>query len=424
MIRLLSMIFIVGVAAFAATGCPAHPPPSLNAEESSRDRWHDQVRIAIAEKDFRARYRDIDLPILTQARNDPEALWRFLTDPLTPYLQRQAAAHRCAEVFPPEYVPRLRRSIDALRRHSWRVRPHPSCSLLRPPDWTSEETEGPLDVLGHAWMPPDEPIEHPLTWEEHLAAPWPWQVEQALWKTWSSLSNGMPQDNRRRLTEIALALPRATDEEANLFLDVSRVAHITDELLAAQYAIAFDPELRTAAQQVTQVHLRLVRRADVKDAPALATAFVEDVLRHSPHERARDNAALYLKALSPAAHLSIQRPLRFAPCAAVIAACERAIDEETGSEHWAAHIARGHDVRHVLQWHRLYVYAFSVCKAIPDPPLRVRRIDSRSPEVATMLKEFADWFKANREELEAHAARQQERIDAARARLATLGTSG
>ncbi len=385
----------------------------FNAELAER------MRIAHEDGDHRQRYRDLHLPILEEARENPEALWKFLTDPATPYLERQAAAHRCTDVFPPEFVPRLVDAIEALKPHSWGVRRYPINAAFAPGGGPEPMLpDEPINVLGHEWEPVAAPIDHPLTWDEHVAAPWPWQVERALNATWSSLSHRMPRHHRMKVTEMALQLPRATDDEARHFLKLSDLGFRTIEVLAAYYEIALDPVMETAAWEIMHFRMGFVRNPRTPHAPQLGAVLVEDVLRHSPHARAREAAAYRLKSF-PVKHRRTHQTTRpIVPYAAIIAASERAIDEETGRERYLSHIERGRDMTQSIQWHRLSVYAFSVCETVPDPPIVVdRRMGHRSPEVAVKLDRFAEWFHENREMLEARAARQQSRIDAARAAL-------
>lgn len=173
---LQTIIAIVIVAEDPTTHGTREPEPSDAASQK-------QSLLSISREDFRPRYYEVDLPILDEARDDPEALWDFLTSPSTPFLERMAAAHRCGDVLPTEIILRVFDAIDELQFYDWGVLHHPLSSVGWPPDdiVVAQLQRGePIDVLGHKWTPPDEPIEHPITWEEHVAAPWPWQVEQAL----------------------------------------------------------------------------------------------------------------------------------------------------------------------------------------------------------------------------------------------------
>lgn len=379
----------------------------------------ERLRVAREEGDHRQRYRHLDLPILEEARENPEALWTFLTDPATPYLERQATAHRCADVFPPEFVPRLADAIESLKPRRWGVRAHPM-SAFDPHVVSGERLlgEGPMEVLGHTWHPPSEPLDHPLTWDEHVAAPWPWQVEKSLNAAWTSLHHRMPPHHRMKATEIALQLPRETDEEARHFLKVSDLAMLTIEVLAAYYEIVLDPVMESSAWEVMHYRTRFIRNPQTPHAPYLGAALIEDVLRHSPHPRARDAAAYRLPDFQFKHRRIHRRTPPIVPYAAIIAASERAINESTGRWRDGRRIERGLDVTQSTQWHRLYVYAFSVCETIPDPPIVVnRRMEFGSPEVAVKLERFAEWFHEQRETLESKAAEQQANIDAARAAL-------
>jgi hypothetical protein len=126
-----------------------------------------------------------------------------------------------------------------------------------------------------------------------------------------------------------------------------------------------------------------------------------DLLRDTPHQEARENAAYWLRSLR-AAYRSGREESRPIPAAAILEAARLALDPLSGDE-----------------WRRLYAYAFSVAEALDDPPFTPERgMSPSSPQVKERLREFSVWYDVNRATLETLAREQAEGLAAARRELA------
>ena len=118
---------------------------------------------------------------ITRALRSPDALWAFVTSPEPMYLERRAAAHQAKGLVPIAWLPKVWQAVAELRRQQdqFGLKPHPMNSMMWIPGDRSLPRV-PRRILGHEWTPPAEPLEYPLTLKEREAAPWPWQVLEAL----------------------------------------------------------------------------------------------------------------------------------------------------------------------------------------------------------------------------------------------------
>jgi hypothetical protein len=234
-------------------------------------------------------------------------------------------------------------------------------------------------VLGQPWTVPRTRSPFPLTWEEETAAPWPWRVRRALDEVYQALSPGSETtgERARRWVATCEALPCTTPDEALLFVRASRQStHLSSlEILARWRRIAADGSCLEAAALVGNAIGDLHRLWDDERGRLACRAMAAEILRDSPHKQARDAAAYGLRNLA-CEPLSWPQGKRLpVPAGALRAAIDRALDPATGDG-----------------WTRLYVYAFSVCEALPDPPFVPDRwTDPSSPRVAELLDEFAAW---------------------------------
>ena len=157
---------------------------------------------------------------ITRALRSPDALWAFVTSPEPMYLERRAAAHQAKGLMPVAWLPKVWQAVGELRREQrldqFGLKPHPMNSMMWIPGPRSSPPV-PRRILGHEWTPPAEPLEYPLTVKEREAAPWPWQVLEAL----NDLKAGfipstygpLERDKADAYLSAVLTMPCGTDDE-------------------------------------------------------------------------------------------------------------------------------------------------------------------------------------------------------------------
>lgn len=313
-----------------------------------------------------------------QCKNSDD-LWKLLTDPATPYLQRRAAAVQGAKSFPLERLPQLAAALSELRqereRSNFGLKHHPLDS--RPLRFGPPAGPAPPSLLGKPWTCPARETDYPLGWAEEARAPWPWQAEQAL----SSLQGQLfPHDPKAAelWLRACLGLPCNTDREAQMFVAFCQGSSHwkSPEIYERLHRIAMNPALPTAAGDAARVLTDSVRLWDDPRAQPLAISASLDILRHSPHQEARHTVAYGLRNLTlrwrPDGEVDLPRPT------VCIQEC----------------LKMSQDPRQGDEWTRLYVYGFSALEAMARPPFAPdRRMDPRSPEVGRQLRRLGEWFR-------------------------------
>lgn len=349
---------------------------SMTSTSSLENTTTEQQSGIVSRPDFFA----IDLPVLELARTDPEAFWNFLVDPETPFEEMWAAGLRCKEVFPIELMPRLMRAMLELGQeqqlHAYSLGPPPGGSFPHGPEQSALAGRT-RTILGREWIVPREVVPYPRTWEEECAAPWPWRVKRALWRTHASVA---PRGNGTRAQEwiaACLELPIETSDDAEVFVRATQSAtHLKSiEVVARWRRIALDPRFERAAVSLASRLGEVHRQWDDTDGRLACRTLAADILRGTPHEEARERCAYSLRSLAQVASTKNGDGRGPAPAGAILAACQWAADPSSGTA-----------------WERLYIYAFSVCEALEHPPFEPdRRMGHQSPEVDEQLALFNEW---------------------------------
>jgi len=366
-----------------------------SAWERDLARWKEVQAARAPEPDLGA----VALPWLEpdEGAVDPEALWRFLTDPATPWLAARAAALRCGDVFPLELLPRLLVARDELRaeemQHGFGLRPHPMSSVAYP-GWCGPLAAGEERwMLGRPWIVPAERSAWPLTFEEEAAAPWPWRALRTLDQVLNTIVPRGDPERTAAWLEVCLELPDATDAEARRFvLACPRGASLA--VLARWRRYALDTDKPSAALAVADRLGSTHRMADDADVRLACRIVAAELLRGSPHPEARRTAAYGMRQLAEAWSPDAAVPVPPPPAAAILAAADLACDPATGGE-----------------WERFYVYALSACEALPEPPVDPDRRVSPGPEALERLDSFCAWLARERPALEARAAAQAPELE-------------
>jgi hypothetical protein len=336
-------------------------------------------------------------PRIAQALRSADSLWAFVTLPEPFFLDRRAAARQGGKLIPLAWMPKLWRAIGELRReealHNWGLDYPPVSAIAR--FNRSPKPPHARTILEHLWTLPDTLTDYPLTPEERERAPWPWQVQQALWDLYAGLipSTYSPLDRDQAEAYLAavLTMPCNTDEEAQWIVDASQgSSHFkTPAIMAVLRNIAVNPKFPLAATRASGMFADATRLWDDPQSWWIGYAGTLDILRQAP-KAVVDNAAYWTRDLRLVFRDGSEqkRPL---PAEVILQLSRLALDPKTGSD-----------------WTRLYVYAFSVLEALDQRPFQAdRRMDPQSPQVQERLIEFRDWYKGHTAELEALASEQK-----------------
>lgn len=349
---------------------------------------------------------------ITRALRSPDALWTFVTSPEPMYLERRAAAYQAKGLLPITWLPKVWQAVDELRREQNRfgLKPHPLNSMMWMPGPASPPPPA-RRILGHEWKPPAAPVEYPLTAKEREAAPWPWQVLEAL----NDLKAGfipstygpLEREKADAYLSMVLTMPCGTDDEAKLLLEASQgTSHYkTPAIMAVWRNIALNPRFTSAAVQVSTSYADATRLWNDPRSWAIGAAGLVEIVRDTPHIQARHTAPYWVRSLREVFVDGHDRP-RPLPAAAILEISRLALDDAVDD-----------------QWTRLYVYAFSVVEALDEKPFPAERnMDPQSPDVPRRLRQFGDWLAQHRRELDELAAAQKPAIDDAAALLAGTAT--
>ena len=423
-LRLLGLVPLllptVGCRPTGAVDADAAPPPPPVAPATATlapapvDPAHLAERRKLAESAARAPRPALGAatPPRTAALSDPERAWALLTAPSTPYLERRALAQQWSATFPLALLPRLTQALTRLRSesaaHGWGLDPHPDAlsgplaALAVPPP---AEVDGSrvTSVFGVPWTVRQRPAglrDYPLTWEEEVAAPWPWQVHHTLEVLFQSLFPRTPASERAWLAACE-ALPWASDEDALILVEASLGAPRlkTPRVMAVWHAVSVSEGHPRAAELVARSVGEVARVWDAPESQAIAEVIAVDLMASSNHA-AREHAAFGLPALARRSRGGRDERLP-PPSTAILAALARSQEPASGDP-----------------WKRLYVYGFSALEAMPSPPfVPDRTIAPTGPVAAARADELARWFSANRPRLEAESAERKKILDPMRASL-------
>ncbi|MEZ6037281.1 MAG: hypothetical protein R3F29_07355 [Planctomycetota bacterium] len=369
----------------------------------------------------------ITLPILERAKEHPEELWQFLTDPATPFDQALAAADRCGTVFPLDQVRTLLMARQELAEqwieNGCGIAPHPLSSPPVPPPPPLGSRPGPPRerlILGRAWTPPKHREPYPSTWEQAEEAPWPWRVNQVVRRTWTAVARPMGYggaDGEKWWRQVrpwfleCNRWPLATDADAQLYFEATSVPWQgkPTAVLARWRRILLDPNMPQAAARVANalgnVQSQLLHGDD--DARLACRVLLVDGLTLGPHLRVRQNCAYQLPKFRTRYDSRMKAQPAACPAAAMLAVGDNGAakrSQELGGE-----------------WNQLYVFAFSLCEALDAPPIAVERsvVDDRQ-DVPGKLAAFAAWWQEQRPTYVAAAAADEAELQRMRKRLEQL----
>jgi hypothetical protein len=347
---------------------------------------------------------------IDRALRSPDSVLALVTRPEAFYLERRAAAVQARGLIPMDWAPRLWRLIGELRGfdQSWAMKPHPLSAAPFP--WAPRDTATRL-VLGTPWTPPRAPPDYPLTPDERERAPWPWQVEQALWDLLATIlpSTFQPLERDRADAYLAqvMTMPCGTSQEAQLFAEAAGASshYKTPAVMGALRNIAVRGALAPADVRVSGSFADATRLWDDPRAWGIGAAGLLDILRRATGP-ARESGVYWIRSLREGfGPTVVRRPL---PAAVVLAASGLALDPASGDE-----------------WKRLYVYGFSVVEALDQRPFEPERgLDPGSPRVAELLAAFGRWFAAHRAGLDSLARAQQPSLREAERVMATSKCRG
>lgn len=357
---------------------------------------------------------EVPLPILEFAKDDPEALWEFLVDPETPYLEARAAAVRCRPVFSLKLIRPLQRANWELHSeallHGNGVADSPNHSRV-PRHHKIQDLEQERRILGRAWTLPKELPPYPHTWAEEAKAPWPWRVKKIVNATWQTV---VPRSDPGERTQAWLAecmsWPIADDNDAWTFVVASSAASHTSTLpvLARWRKILLDQRMPEAAKLLAQ-RLGQKHRLMVNGPPEARLAcqlIAADVLRSSPHELAREACAYQLSSLGQVFGVEPGDAEATLPAEALIAAADLAME---------VHLSPAE------RWRRTYYYAQWVIACIDDPTFSMDpRIDRESVEAQELPGKFKVWFETQRPVFQMQVDARADDIARLRARLIEL----
>jgi hypothetical protein len=383
------------------------PRPEVELQSAPGDSsWRE--RYARAQRETRPDLEKYSSAALTGALTSPESLWEFLVAPETPYPDRLAAALQGANVLPCEFLPRLMSARGELRAeeraHAFGLWPHPMSAAPRIAGVSaSSKSASARTILGHKWPVPAQLSDYPLTWQEECAATWPWQVEQALDQLFNRLAYRARGDGGAGWHAAALTMPWGTDEEALRFVEATSAVlpHETLPVLSRWRSIALHAAMPESASRVAGELGEFQRLWNDARSGELAELLALDILRSSPHERARKEAAYSIASMGKTVLAErAGKDLRPWPGAAKLAPIADSLFLELGR--------MGLDAREGDEWSRLYAYVFSLCECLESPPIAVeRRMDPSSAEVKRSLDTFAQWFRAREAGFEAGSAKEQ-----------------
>jgi hypothetical protein len=342
-------------------------------------------------------------PVLEKALGSGPEFWRFLIDPVTPYMDRMAAAQRGGGMIGPTDLPTLWKAVADFEAHRSGVA-GPPCVYLRsdnrrPEDWVHRNqwlmsqaaADRSYTILGQKVDLPDKMTDFPITPAEREKAPWPWQMARALaaletkveiyygdpirypllvdaawgwqpgnWQGASVRSRALlgrePRNALRLKTIVRLALD---DPDPNVNSGVP-----TDLNVWGTDSYQFE--------ELTHVAQIVILQKTQKEPVAASTAYSIGSLA-----RLRDNSCC-----------PQLKPLRTAT--AILAMGKWAMD------------------RNLSAWDRYASFVDPIYKAVATPPFQPGTIrDPRSPELAKSLMAFEEWFKSQRSSLEQQAAEER-----------------
>jgi hypothetical protein len=340
------------------------------------------------------------VPLRKALRSGPE-MWSFLIDPSTSYLDRIAVANQGGQLMGTAELPQLWKAVAAFEALPIGVTPSPCDFLfsanLSPRTWAERKEGQPVKaikdesrlILGQKVELPQKNVDYPVTSEERSHAPWPWQMKRALailtekvgdyyvnperypllvgaawrwhpanWNEASTRSRALLEPGPRNALWIQMIVKLALeDPDPNVASSVSR--HLS---VWGNDTYHFEELVHTA-------QIVILQKTQSEPVAALTAYWTERLARQK-----------YVTAEL--------RPLRTST--AILAMGRWAMD------------------RDLDPWHRYYSYVNPICKTVDNPPLQPGLInDPKSPDLATALKAFEEWFTKQRNSLEQEAAAER-----------------
>ena len=359
------------------------------------------------------------LPMIMNGRKNPAEeriilghSWK-LPEEKTPYIERRTAATRAMTVLPfskvpVKWIPRLLKAQDELE-----VPARIYFGLVPPRCWAlpmilkgtpgKEQT-----ILGHSWTPPKEGTPYPLTFDEELQAPWPWQVQEALKDASSSIYRELEKPGRtEELLKGVMALPVSTDDEARLFVKITNyfsMHHKTVDVMARWYKFAMDPQKpKTAAMVATEIG-QAARLWDDPQSRSIGDVILIDLIRTTT-----DDDILWKAVYSYLGLHNVEiydknhgKKVVNSPTAIKLIT-EKVLDPASGDE-----------------WSRVYYFALVLAELLDDPPITYAGIKDHVHEdgqLKTDLQAVQSWYSTHKAELEKASAQEEPALNRIRALL-------
>ena len=262
---------------------------------------------------------------------------------------------------------------------------------LAQPRYPEREKAEEIGVLGHTWELPAKNRPYPQTWQEECNAPWPWQVQQALYLLFGSMipsiyTNG--PDACKNWLDVAMTMPFRTDEDATRFVDATESIHFSTLAVMSRWRrIAGNPRMHKAAAMIS---LRTGEQGclwDDQRSQGLIQLVILPLLerRDLPEDRpivALDSMRPKLLGYPGAWERGL--PL---PATVVVKVSELALDPTFGSAE-----------------KRLY-FALEVCRVVDHPPKQLAdRINDGLGDPDRKLKIFEAWYSQEKLQLHQKAA--------------------
>ena len=367
--------------------------------------------------DPRGNFSQYSFKSVDEALKDPETFWKFITAPETPYIERRAAATQAMKALPfsevpAKWIPRLYAAQDELEKAAQIY-----FGLVPPRCWSvayfgGRGLEKERMVLGHSWTPPDAETPYPLTFDEELTAPWPWQVNEALKDLSSAIYKELDNPGRREeLLSGVMALPITTDEEARLFVRISHyysMHHKTLAVMARWHAIGADPGKPKAASMVARevgndMRMRAMY-ADPEESRRIGDVIIIDILKASKDREVVFNAANSYHDLHFVQEYE-KREGKAVPASptAIKLITEAVLDPQMGDD-----------------WSRVYYYSLFLPDLLADAPFTYAEIKEHVHETGDLTKDLQKiqaWYDAHEDELAKAALAEEPGLNKLRALL-------
>lgn len=400
--RTIALLFLMMLSAIAnpALACCTHMPPEICCERQPRD-------LAAGAT-----------PRAVRAAESWDSLWKLISHPKTTFLERLFLARQAPGVFPVDRLPFLMGVLGQLEAeedlHNWGLKAVNRSNAFdmegafprRNTTWLNfmkslPGAERRRKLLGYSWVLPRSQTGEspPGGWKSYEAAPWPLQVQQALWRL---LGECKPRERtaQERWIQVAMTMPGSTEREASLF--VASVSGVPKSLGAMERLrrILIEPRFRLAAwllaAQLPGDSLDL-EGAELQD---LGQIFLLDLLSSPQDRHLKSEGTRGGRALKASCDPSRGRPCNAGPATLILELSRRATDGGQGSD-----------------YERFYGFVLPIQELV-DRPFLPESVSPRNElEAEKALEQFGRWLAVQKADLELKASVEAPRLAAMRLRL-------